>query len=235
MAGGFLRWPSIRRELHGPDSSLVTLPDVGSDVGVRLVRHVVRATGCRVPIVLAGAFALCAPPAPSAAAGGPPGRPGGATGHHGHRPGGQRSARQAARALLQRIALPAGTRAGGSPDQASPALLGPGSQPATPNLLDVHSYWHLPGDPDAAARWLHGHPPPLATIKGGSEAPLGIWWVRFAFEPTRRRFASGEVVLALARATDGGTLLRADAQVVLGAPARPQIVSRRGIRRSRRG
>jgi hypothetical protein len=168
---------------------------MGSDVGVRRTRRVAGAGAGRcLPIALAVALSLCAPAA--------------AYSHPC-----PRAAHRAARALLRRVVLPLGARAGGSASEATPMLPGPNSQPKVPNQLDVHGFWHLPGDPEAAARWLHGHPPRLASIRGGA-SNAGIWWVRFAFSPHHRHIASEELVLALARASDGGTLLRADAQVV---------------------
>jgi hypothetical protein len=181
---------------------------VFSQVGVRLVGCASR-SAARLLALLLAASALALTPTGARGAGAQ------AIGHR-HAATAPRGAMKVARSLLRRIVLPAGARAGGSSSDGTPELHGPDSQPPAPNLLDAHAYWHLPGDPDVSAGWLHGHPPALATVKGGGPGAGGtanIWWVRFTFHARRERFASEELVVAMVRANDGGTLLRADAQI----------------------
>ena len=180
---------------------------MSSEIGVRLVGLATRGGG---RLALAGALALSAVPAAASSGQRAP--------RDGRVAGGPQGAHRTAELLLRRVVLPAGAVPGGSSSEATPVLHGPGSQPPAPNLLDVHGYWHVPGEPHTVADWLHGHPPASATIKGGGAAGTGdapnMWWVRYAFRAPRDRFRSEELVLALVRANGGGTLLRADAQVV---------------------
>lgn len=183
---------------------------MSSAIGVRIVELATRGGGRLAALALACALALTAAPAAGSSEQGGP--------RHGRIAGGRQGARRAAESLLQRVVLPPGARPGGSSGDATPVLHGPGSQPPAPHLLDVHGYWHVPGEPDRVADWLHDHPPASARIKGGGSGGPGgksdIWWLRYGFRPPSDRFRSEELVLALVCANDGGTLLRADAQVV---------------------
>ncbi|HEY1834140.1 MAG TPA: hypothetical protein VGG08_06875, partial [Solirubrobacteraceae bacterium] len=129
--------------------------------------------------------------------------------------------RELAGDLLGRIVLPHDARAGGSESDSSPRLTGPGARPAPPNLLDVHGFWRLHGDPAAAIRWIERHPPEGATRShGGSGAVEGrtaVWYIGFSFRPRGAGLASEELIVAVTHASAGGTLLRADAQIVLSS------------------
>jgi hypothetical protein len=186
---------------------------MSSTVGARLVGHV-RSVGRRpLPLALSATVALTAGLGPAAE--------GAVAGSRHQSAGVPHHARKLANDLLGQIVLPRGARAGGSASDADPRLAGPGAQPTPPNLLDVHGFWHLHGDPAAAIRWIERHPPAGATRShsgaGTVAGRTAVWYVGFAFHPRGAELASEELVVAVTRASAGGTLLRADAQIVLAA------------------
>ncbi len=105
--------------------------------------------------------------------------------------------------------------------RASPIRSAPG-RPATPNVVDVDRIWRVPGRPRAAlAAVRHSHPAGLLVNGEGSGGRHGVgereveyfWYVSFQ-APPRPGLGSEQLSVSMTAAPGGGTLLRADGQVV---------------------
>jgi hypothetical protein len=104
---------------------------------------------------------------------------------------------------------------GSSPIRSAPGRL------ATPNLVDAHRVWRVGGRPrEALAAVLHDHPSSLPINgegSGDSQGPGGravySWYVSFQ-APPRPGLGSEQLVISMTGAPGGGTLVRADGEVV---------------------
>jgi hypothetical protein len=121
---------------------------------------------------------------------------------------------------LQLLQLPDGaTRVTDNP-AAEPALLdAPGvGAPATPNLVDQHEFWRVPGAPQDVIAWLKAHRPVGSRIfaegSGGKNGTPAVWSVEFDRKPAAGLLSQRGLSVTAARAGDGATALRVDALVV---------------------
>jgi hypothetical protein len=130
-------------------------------------------------------------------------------------------ARAVARSLLDALRVPSYAILLGSVPRSSP-IGSVSARLATPNLVDVHRIWRVPGSPRKILAILrHSHPSGLTINGGGSSGKHGfgereveyLWYVTFQAQPVR---ALGSEVLAISMtaAPGDGTLLRADGVVV---------------------
>jgi hypothetical protein len=130
----------------------------------------------------------------------------------------KRAAERDAPQLLAALALPPGASSAVADPSRSSVLGQAPSRPATPNLVDVHKFWRVPGGPQAALAWIQAHPPAGSTRDMSGES-LGTnreisRWDGYAFAPLAAVLSSRVLLVTAARAAGGGTALRADAQVV---------------------
>jgi hypothetical protein len=138
-------------------------------------------------------------------------------------PAGSRPAAAAlARQLLSRLRLPSGARRL-APEPLPPSLSQPASQYATgPASLDQHQLFALTQPVDAAAAFLAAHIPPGLSRGGTGEgsSPGGVTMreVTDTLRSLPSGISAGELVLTVVPAASGGSLLRADAQVVWFPP-----------------
>jgi hypothetical protein len=125
-------------------------------------------------------------------------------------------------AAIAGLALPPGA----IPSAVEPAgdgsvLANPLSEPATPNLVDGHAWWIVPGSPAAAVAYVHAHPPATATC--ATPAPGGSPSISYVTDqcslPGRAGVLDERALLVVAvQLPDGTTGLRADAQAVWLVP-----------------
>lgn len=99
-------------------------------------------------------------------------------------------------------------------------LAHPGAHPVTPNLVDDHAWWVVPGTPSAAIAFVKAHPPAgskLDSTADGNVAPdfqaIGLDWGSVVHV-----FSSRSLVVEVMRLPDGDTGLRADSEVVWITP-----------------
>jgi hypothetical protein len=126
------------------------------------------------------------------------------------------AARADAAQLLTRLSLPPGsTPSAGAPAAglADPAI-GP---PATPNVVDEHAWWVVPGPPAAALAYVDSHRP-AGSQPAGTGSGNDVTSHEFAWFPVAGVLATRELVVAVAALPDGSTGLRADSQVVWLTP-----------------
>jgi hypothetical protein len=126
--------------------------------------------------------------------------------------------------LLTQVPLPAGA----TPSASEPAgdegrLAHPGSGPvATPNAVDDHAWWILPGVRGEALAYIRAHSPAGSTIASASSAAThGTTTsesVAFAWPPIAGTLGMRWLNITVAQLQDGQTGLRADAQVVWITP-----------------
>jgi hypothetical protein len=130
----------------------------------------------------------------------------------------ERAAHSAARQMLAQLRLPAGAKRVSS-DLSRASLLGHAPEhPATRSLVDVHSFWHVPGNPAAVLAWIEAHPPAgsMRQASGGLETASAerATWDGYNFGAVNGAIESRWLLVEVARAAGGGTALRADAQAV---------------------
>jgi uncharacterized protein YceK len=140
------------------------------------------------------------------------------------RPGGPVAGTQAegealARRLLSALVLPSGARR--LPDRpVLSTLRGPAFYPAGRPYVDLYRYFWLPVTTDAAQRYLRAHPPAGLAFDGTGTAGLDIT-VLMADVPPRivaPGVAGAEMQCSLVPAAGGGSLLRADVEVIVYPP-----------------
>jgi hypothetical protein len=126
------------------------------------------------------------------------------------------AARRIAPSILEKVRLPRGAIRART-DPSGGALARPAVDPVTPNLVDLHRFWRVPGDAGQVFTWIEAHPPPgskrtmTVTAVGGAR----VRSVGFSFVPPSWGGAPSETLLVtVAAARGGGSALRADAQVV---------------------
>jgi hypothetical protein len=130
-------------------------------------------------------------------------------------------ARAVARSLVDAFGVPSDAVPLESVPRSSPLASAP-ERLATPNLVDAHRIWRVPGSPrKILALVRHSHPAGLTINGGGSgghHAPgqpeiETSWWVTFQADP-RSGLGSQTLTISMTAAPKSGTLLRADGEVV---------------------
>jgi hypothetical protein len=120
--------------------------------------------------------------------------------------------------LLSRLRLPAGTRR--LPPAPAPPFLGqPAYEPADSDLLDVHRFFAAVLPPAALSSYLVAHVPDGMTSAGTGQAsgpgePTTLDVSYYLAGPVPAGIYSAQVVLTMVPNSSGGSLLRADAQVI---------------------
>ena len=137
----------------------------------------------------------------------------------------ERAARSAAQQMLAKLRLPAGAKSAKT-DPSRASLLGHApDRPATSALVDAHSFWRVPGSPSAVLRWVEAHPPEGSTrdMSGGLVRRSGAraTWDGYDFGPVPGVLSTRSLLVEVARASGGGTAVRADAEVVWVVPKPP--------------
>jgi hypothetical protein len=122
--------------------------------------------------------------------------------------------------LLSRLRLPTGvTRSPVDPTGAAALLAQPAvGPPTTPNVIDRHGWWLVPGEPRAVLDWIEAHRPHGSRmvgsgVRGGGGGPV-FRSALFGWSPMRNVLGSRLLVVEVVQAPNGATALRADAQVV---------------------
>lgn len=130
----------------------------------------------------------------------------------------KRAAQRQAPALLASLQLPVGAVAVSRDPSAGRLLATAPSAAATANVVDLHRFWVVPGDPASVLAWFRAHPPggSQANLNGESATPRGLAtaWSGFWSGPATSSLSDRELIVTVARAPSGGTAVRADAQVV---------------------
>jgi hypothetical protein len=85
---------------------------------------------------------------------------------------------------------------------------------SSPNLVEQSEFWRVPGNPWDVFAWLKKHPPAGTRIaftgSGGNRDGLQSWGVTFQRPAVREVMDARQLAVALAKATGGGTAVRAD-------------------------
>lgn len=127
-------------------------------------------------------------------------------------------ARREARRLFATVRLPAGAVASSRlPAGANRVLAQPGSRPGTPDLVDLHRYFIVPGQPSAVLAYLEDHPPRGAKEDGtGSYGVKGVTietGVGFAVTHVPRALETADLEAEVVALPKDRTALRVDSQV----------------------
>jgi hypothetical protein len=135
------------------------------------------------------------------------------------------AAQSDAASLLTELALPAGASLSSVEPAGDDSLLAhPGvGPPATPNVVDDHAWWIVPGTPAEVLAYIRAHLPAGTTpavTDGGLSGPNvpDNESEAFAWPPIAGVLATRWLVVEVVRLPNGSTGLRADAQVVWVTP-----------------
>jgi hypothetical protein len=129
-----------------------------------------------------------------------------------------------AEAHLSRLALPADAvrsdrEPAGEDGTLSSPLAGP---PATPNVVDDHSWWVLSESPSSVLQYARAHPPRggragLSGASSGGGRP-SVTGIGFSWPALPGRLSTRWLMVEVVRLREGSTGLRADSQVVWITP-----------------
>jgi hypothetical protein len=133
------------------------------------------------------------------------------------------SARTDAALLLTRLSLPADATPSASEPTGDDGMLGSAETgPATPNLIDDHSWWILPGTPTQTLSYIRAHAPAGSTLtgtgSGGTRGAITSESVTFSWPPLTGVLDTRQLSIAAVALPGNTTGLRADAQVVWITP-----------------
>lgn len=135
------------------------------------------------------------------------------------------SAAQAdAASLLTQLSLPSGaTQSASEPAGDSGFLAGPPvGPPVTPNAVNDHAWWLVPGSAAEVLRYVMAHHPPAAARTGsGSAAKHGVleWeYGQLGWPAITGVLGTRQLVVGVVQLSNGSTALRVDAQVVWVKP-----------------
>ena len=132
----------------------------------------------------------------------------------------QAAARADAAALLARLKLPAGARSSRTePSGAGAALAAAAQRPVTPNLVDKHGFWVVPGRPAAVLAFIARHAPAGAKLVGteSGSADHGLLVDSYGW-PARAHVLSTRQLVVGVVSVGRSTALRADALDVWMTP-----------------
>jgi hypothetical protein len=136
----------------------------------------------------------------------------------------QAAARADAAALLGEVSLPAGATEFSSPPAGDEGLLahaGAGG-PDTPNVVEDHAWWTVPGPRAEVMAYIRGHAPSGSALvssgSGGGRGSTAFESVTFAWPAVAGVLSARWLVLTAAQLPHGSTGLRADTQVVWVTP-----------------
>src|SRR4029077_3708090 len=97
--------------------------------------------------------------------------------------------------------------------------------PATPNLIDDHSWWIVPRSPQQVLSYVAAHRPagskPALSATGGNMYPAGTAAVGYRLRPVPNVLGTRWLVVTVTPLGHNQTGVRADAQVIWITPRPP--------------
>jgi hypothetical protein len=131
------------------------------------------------------------------------------------------AARADGASLLARLRLPAEAARSSTEPAGDRSVLGrPGSEPATPNLVDDHGWWRVAESPSAVLDYIYVHVPRGSRQFLTGEGDLGPEYgeVGFQWPAISGVLNTRWLIIDAVRLANGSTALRADAEVVWVTP-----------------
>jgi hypothetical protein len=134
------------------------------------------------------------------------------------------AAQTAAASLLTELSLPANaSQSAAEPSGDESVLAHSGSFPATPNLVDDHAWWLVPGAPAEVLAYVNAHLPSGSRVSSTGWGNEGAHLTHVESETIEWPAIVGvlstrELVVEVVRLPNGSTGLRADAEVVWVTP-----------------
>jgi hypothetical protein len=138
----------------------------------------------------------------------------------------RRAASRDAERLLRLLSLPPGARrTSHEPTGGGSTLARPDLSVSTPDVIDRHAWWLVPGRPHALLDFLAAHAPAgsrnSASGSGGTRGVTTSWAEQFQWPPIAGMVRERFLVVTLLRLPNGSTGVRADAQDVWTIPRPP--------------
>lgn len=135
----------------------------------------------------------------------------------------RRTAARDAKRRLARLRLPPDARrVSGVPGGSGGRLQSPAFEPDTPNLIDLHAWWIVPGDPQAVLAWIKEHPPSGSELKiessSGYRGVTTSWDIGFEWPPIKSISNERALLVTVTAGAGNETALRADSQAVWIVP-----------------
>jgi len=122
--------------------------------------------------------------------------------------------------LLARLSVPAGAVGLSGEPPGAAAIANTLPHAASPDLVDRHRWWRVPGSP--ASVLAHVTPPPEGSLDyTGSGAPPAYSFVAYAFAPVPGVLYARSLLVKVTGLAGDTTALRADAQVIWTIPRAP--------------
>ncbi len=139
-----------------------------------------------------------------------------------------------AAARLTALNLPSGAqRSSTEPAGGGSGLANSAGTPATPNLVDDHAWWVIPGSPQSVIAYIDAHPPAGSTpsLSGSGGTPQQVTITGFSWPAITDVLSYRQLVVEAVSLPGGATGLRADAQVQWINPRRSTERIPAGVRR----
>lgn len=135
----------------------------------------------------------------------------------------RRAAVEDATSLLGRLQLPPGaTNYSAQPAGANAPLADPPIRSGSPNLIDLPTWWLVPGQPQQVLSWIETHEPEGSVHKVSGESHFGAvtesWFAAFEWPNIKEVLGTRWLTVQVVAAAGESTALRADAQVVWIVP-----------------
>jgi hypothetical protein len=129
------------------------------------------------------------------------------------------AARRDARALIQKVDLPAGAVAVNGNPSSNEWLNSPQMAEDTPALVDAHQFYRVPDQqPDAVAEWIQSHVPAGSSLDGTEGGSGDFSAYSFAFPSVAGVLANRQLSVAIVPARGGGSAIRVDAEDIYWVP-----------------
>jgi hypothetical protein len=134
----------------------------------------------------------------------------------------QAAVRDAQRRLAALRLPPGAKRVSVVPKGSGDSLRSPAFEPATPNLIDLHTWWTVPGDPSEVLAWVKEHRPNGSILKiESSSEDHGVttsWDIGFEWAPISGIADERMLIVTATTGAENETALRVDAQAVWIVP-----------------
>jgi hypothetical protein len=126
--------------------------------------------------------------------------------------------------LLEQLRVPPGANPSPTEPPGASPLLDKAPWPESSKLVNLTSWWTVPGEPEAVLDWIKANPPQESILTGGGSTVTlgngadGIKYAAFAWPPVPSVLSYRSLLATVGAGAAGTTILRADAMVAWFVP-----------------